>query len=60
MLSSGRAFREWVAAHLLSRRHEVVVFETQGYVGEHTHTIDVTYDGVTYPIDTGFMVFNRF
>lgn len=35
-----------------------MVFEAEDYVGGHIHTIDVTYEGVTYPIDTGFIVFN--
>lgn len=55
----GTGISGMVAAYLLSRRHEVVVFEAEGYVGGHTHTIDVTCDGVTYPVDTGFIVFNQ-
>lgn len=55
----GTGISGMVAAFLLSRRHEVVVFEAEDYVGGHTHTIDVKYDGVTYPVDTGFIVFNQ-
>ena len=33
-------------------------FEAEGYVGGHTHTVDVKVDGETYAADTGFMVFN--
>lgn len=46
------------AAWLLSRRHAVTLFEAAGYLGGHTNTIDVTLDGVTAPVDTGFLVFN--
>lgn len=46
------------AAFLLSDEHEVVVFEANDYIGGHTHTVDVTYAGTTYPVDTGFIVFN--
>lgn len=55
----GTGISGMLTAHLLCRRHEVVVFEAGSYVGGHTHTIDVTHDGVTYPVDTGFIVFNE-
>jgi predicted NAD/FAD-binding protein len=46
------------AAWLLSGRHRVTVYEAAGYAGGHTNTVDVTVDGVTAPVDTGFLVFN--
>lgn len=46
------------AAWLLSRVHEVTLFEANDYLGGHTHTVDVTLDGMTAPVDTGFLVFN--
>ncbi|MBS1218116.1 MAG: amine oxidoreductase [Proteobacteria bacterium] len=46
------------AAWLLSRQYAVTLFEANGYLGGHTHTVDVTLDGVTAPVDTGFLVFN--
>ena len=46
------------AARLLSAEHEVTVFEAGGYVGGHTHTVDVVFQGRTYAVDTGFIVFN--
>jgi predicted NAD/FAD-binding protein len=48
-----------VSAHLLSRRHDVVLFEADGRVGGHTHTFDVAEDGRNVPVDTGFIVFNE-
>lgn len=48
-----------VSAHLLSRRHDVVLFEADARIGGHTHTVDVTEDGRGVPIDTGFIVFNE-
>ncbi|MFV3402713.1 MULTISPECIES: NAD(P)/FAD-dependent oxidoreductase [Pseudomonas] len=45
-------------AHLLSRKHEVTVFEAEQWVGGHTHTLDVDWKGKHYAIDTGFIVFN--
>ncbi|MBV7314510.1 NAD(P)/FAD-dependent oxidoreductase [Shewanella sp. NIFS-20-20] len=46
------------AAHLLSERFDVTVFEANDYIGGHTATIDVELGGKAYAIDTGFIVFN--
>ena len=46
------------AAWLLSRRHEVTVFEAEPRIGGHTATVDVTVAGQHFAIDTGFIVFN--
>jgi len=47
------------SAWLLSRRHEVTLFEAGSYLGGHTNTVDVTLEGKTHPVDTGFLVFNE-
>lgn len=46
------------AAYLLTRDHEVVVFEANDYIGGHTNTIEVPLNGRRYSVDTGFIVFN--
>jgi predicted NAD/FAD-binding protein len=46
------------AAHLLSQKHEVVVYEAADRIGGHTATKTIEYAGETYTIDTGFIVFN--
>ena len=46
------------SAWLLSQKHEVTLFESASYLGGHTNTVDVTLEGVTHPVDTGFLVFN--
>ena len=46
------------AAWLLSREHEVVLFERESRLGGHTHTHAVEQGGCTYRVDTGFIVFN--
>lgn len=46
-------------AWLLGRNYEVTLFEAADYLGGHTNTVDVTLDGKTHPVDTGFLVFNR-
>ncbi|MBT8766572.1 NAD(P)/FAD-dependent oxidoreductase [Metapseudomonas boanensis] len=45
-------------AYLLARRHEVAVFEATDWIGGHTHTVDVEWQGRSYAVDTGFIVFN--
>jgi predicted NAD/FAD-binding protein len=47
-----------VAAHLLHREHEIVVYEAGGRAGGHTNTIRVDTEDETHWIDTGFIVFN--
>lgn len=47
-------------AHRLAQDgHDVALFEGNDYFGGHTHTVDVTLDGVTHGVDTGFLVFNH-
>jgi len=48
-----------VAAWILSRAHEVTVFEKDSRVGGHTNTFDAPAGGRTWPVDTGFIVHNR-
>jgi predicted NAD/FAD-binding protein len=47
------------AAYVLSRRHEVTLFEANDYVGGHTNTINVDDNGNRLGVDTGFIVFNE-
>jgi predicted NAD/FAD-binding protein len=47
-----------VAAHLLYRRHDIVVFEAGDYAGGHANTVRVDTPEQTHRVDTGFMVFN--
>jgi predicted NAD/FAD-binding protein len=47
------------SAHLLEHQgHAVTLFEANDYLGGHTCTVDVTLEGQTAPVDTGFLVFN--
>jgi uncharacterized protein len=48
-----------LVARLLSAQHEVTLFEANDYPGGHANTVDVTLDKKRFPVDTGFMVFNR-
>jgi len=46
------------SAWLLSRKHDVTIFEASDYLGGHTHTHDIALHGRSYRIDTGFIVHN--
>jgi len=46
------------AAHILSRRHTVSLFEADSRLGGHTATIDVDTGTEQHAIDTGFIVYN--
>lgn len=46
------------AAYYLSKKHTVSVFEKNDYIGGHTNTSDVTVNNKSFPVDTGFIVFN--
>jgi predicted NAD/FAD-binding protein len=46
------------SAYLLSREHDVVVYESADRLGGHTATMNVEYAGDAYAVDTGFIVFN--
>lgn len=48
-----------VAAWLLGRRHEVVLFEARSRLGGHVRTMRHREGGRTRVLDTGFIVFNR-
>ena len=47
------------AAYRLQNDVDVTVFEQNDWIGGHTHTVDVTLDGQTYAVNTGFIVFNE-
>jgi uncharacterized protein len=47
-----------LAAHLLHREHEIVVYEAGSYAGGHTNTVRVDTPLGSHHIDTGFIVMN--
>lgn len=46
------------AAWLLSRRHEVTLFDQNGYLGGHSNTVEVAGERGPVAVDTGFIVYN--
>lgn len=47
------------AAYALRDAHDIVVYEKETRPGGHANTLTVDYDGVSLPVDTGFIVFNE-
>lgn len=45
-------------AYVLNRRHDIRVYEAGSWIGGHTHTVNVSLNGETQAVDTGFIVFN--
>ena len=46
------------AAWHLQDDAEVTLFEADDRLGGHAHTVDITLDGITHGVDTGFLVYN--
>jgi predicted NAD/FAD-binding protein len=47
------------AAWLLAKTHDVTLYEKEGRLGGHSHTVDALVGGRQIPIDTGFIVYNE-
>ena len=48
------------AAYFLRSSFDCTIFEKESYAGGHTNTIDIEDSGKLLPIDTGFIVFNKY
>ncbi len=47
------------AAYFLADKYRVKLFEKNDYLGGHSNTVVVDYDGKKIAVDTGFIVFNH-
>jgi len=54
----GAGISGMAAAHLLSQKHEVWLFEKEDRLGGHTHTHSIETSRGRLPIDSGFIVHN--
>lgn len=54
----GTGIAGMTAAHLLHGEHDLTIYEAGEYIGGHTNTVEVEREGMTYAVDTGFIVFN--
>ena len=46
------------AAHRLSKKYKVDLFEKEDHFGGHSHTIDLNFGSKKISVDIGFIVFN--
>lgn len=47
------------SAYFLSEKYDIKLFEKNNYLGGHSNTVTVDYDGAKIAVDTGFIVFNK-
>lgn len=55
----GTGISGMATGYLLGEEHEVTAYEAGSMIGGHTATVDVPRKGITWPVDTGFIVFNH-
>lgn len=55
----GTGIAGMASGHLLHPSYDLTIYEKNNYVGGHSNTVDVTEDGQSIPIDTGFIVYNE-
>ena len=46
-------------AHALAHEAQITLFEAGRHFGGHTNTVDITLNGITHGVDTGFLVLNE-
>lgn len=46
------------SGYVLSQKHNLTLFEANDYLGGHTNTENINLGGKSYPVNTGFIVFN--
>ncbi len=46
------------AAYFLSRHHQVTLYEAASWFGGHAHAVEVSLEGKSAWVDTGFLVYN--
>ena len=47
------------AAWALSQSHDVTLYERDHRLGGHANTVDIEIEGHSFPVDTGFIVYNE-
>ena len=47
------------AAWLISKKHNITIFEKNNRIGGHSNTLDINYYNNNISVDTGFIVYNK-
>ncbi len=55
----GSGISGMAASWLLNKKYEIDLYEKNDYVGGHSNTVEIDYDGKKIAVDTGFIVFNH-
>ena len=55
----GSGISGMVCAYFLNKDYDIKFYEKNDYIGGHSNTVDVNYEGKKIAVDTGFIVFNH-
>ncbi len=55
----GSGISGMAAAWLLRKKYQITLFEQNDYIGGHSNTVDINYNGKNIAVDTGFIVYNN-
>lgn len=55
----GSGISGMAASWLLNQEHEIDLYEKNNYIGGHSNTVVINYNGQEIAVDTGFIVFNH-
>jgi len=55
----GTGISSLTSAYILSRKHDVHLFEKNDYIGGHTHTHTIVENDKVFNVDSGFIVYNE-
>ena len=55
----GSGISGMVCAYFLNKEYDIKFYEKNDYIGGHSNTVDVNYEGKKIAVDTGFIVFNH-
>jgi len=55
----GSGISGMAVSYLLNKDHEIDLYEKNNYIGGHSNTAEINYDGKKIAVDTGFIVFNH-
>jgi predicted NAD/FAD-binding protein len=55
----GSGISGMAASWLLNKEFEIDLYEKNNYIGGHSNTVDINYNGNKISVDTGFIVFNH-
>ena len=55
----GSGISSLTSAYILSKKHNVDIYDKNDYIGGHTHTHKLTDKSKTFNVDSGFIVYNE-